>query len=84
MKTVRIESTTRRERTTLAKKMRVALGTLDHIASGIRQPSANMARRIEEATIALGWEAPITRESLCEACGKCDLAKAARKARGEK
>lgn len=84
MKTTRIENTTRRERTVLAKRMRVALGTLDHIASGMRQPSANMARKIEEATIALGWAAPITRESLCEACNKCDLAKTARKARGEK
>ena len=83
MKTIRIENTSRRERTILAKKMRVALGTLDHIASGIRQPSADMARRIEEATIKLGWP-PITRESLCKACGKCELAKEARKTRGEK
>jgi hypothetical protein len=76
---MKIKDTTRRERTILAKKMRVALGTLDHIASGIRQPSADMARRIEEATIKLGWPV-ITRESLCRACGKCELAKRARKA----
>lgn len=79
MKTIRMKDTTRRERAALAKKMRVALGTLDHIAGGLRQPSADMARRIEEATIKLGWPAPITRESLCSACGKCELAKTARK-----
>lgn len=82
MKIIRFENTTRRQRAVLAKKMRVSLGTLDHIASGLRQPSADMARRIEEAGVKLGG--PVTvRESLCKACGRCELAKVARRAKKE-
>lgn len=83
MKTIPIKSTTRRQRATLAAKMRVALGTLDHIASGLRQASADMAGRIEKASVeTLGVR--ITRESLCGACKRCDLARTARKLEQEK
>lgn len=78
MKTIRIADTTRQQRAALAAKMRVALGTLDHIASGLRKASAEMAGKIEKAsTEVLG--VAITRESLCSACKKCELAKTARK-----
>ncbi len=43
----------------MAKKMRVALGTLDHIASGMRKASAEMAGKIEKAKPRLSVSAKI-------------------------
>ena len=51
--------------------------TLQHIQAGRRQASAAMAIRIERAAKRIGLEVP--RESLCAACGGCDLARKARK-----
>jgi hypothetical protein len=50
---------------------------LRHIQTGRRKASAAMAVRIEKAAKRVGVDLP--RESLCETCRKCDLAKAARK-----
>ena len=50
---------------------------LRHIQTGRRKASAEMAVRIEKAAKKAGVDVP--RESLCETCRKCDLAKAARK-----
>ena len=54
---------------------------LRHIQTGRRKASAEMAVRIEKAAKKAGVDLP--RESLCETCRKCDLAKAARKAQGQ-
>lgn len=51
---------------------------LRHIQTGRRKASAGMAIRIEKAAKKAGVE--ITRESLCDDCRGCDLAKKARKA----
>lgn len=50
---------------------------LRHIQTGRRKASADMAVRIEKAAKKAGVDIP--RESLCETCRKCDLAKVARK-----
>lgn len=50
---------------------------LRHIQTGRRKASAEMAINIERAAKKVGIDLP--RESLCDACGKCDLAKKARK-----
>lgn len=55
-------------------------GLLRHIQTGRRKASAETAGRIEKAARKLGVE--IQRESLCETCRKCDLAKVARKHAG--
>jgi len=51
---------------------------LRHIQMGRRRASADMAIRIERASKAAGAE--VRRETLCDACRGCDLAKKARKA----
>lgn len=51
---------------------------LQHLQSGRRSASADMATRIEKSAKRMGLDVP--RESLCAACGRCDLARKARKA----
>jgi hypothetical protein len=68
---------------TIAQRRRIAAlaGTSDavvrHIQSGARQASSTMAIKIERAAKRIGLDVP--RESLCAACGGCDLARKARK-----
>jgi hypothetical protein len=64
-------------RNTLADRMKMNRDALRHIASGHRGASAEMAIKIERAALRMGI--PIQRESLCAACGGCELAKKARK-----
>lgn len=73
---MKLEDLDSKQRAQLAKKLKTSPGVLLHLKSGFRKASADMASRIERAARSLGWD--IQRESLCEACKKCELAKAAR------
>lgn len=61
----------------LAERVDSSLKTLQHYASGRRQPSA--ARAIELERAAKKMKLDLKRESMCDACRGCDLAKKARK-----
>jgi DNA-binding transcriptional regulator YdaS (Cro superfamily) len=66
-----------KQRAQLAKLVPTSADVLRHIATGARQPSAAMASAIERA--AKKMKLDIQRETLCAACGLCELARAARK-----
>jgi DNA-binding transcriptional regulator YdaS (Cro superfamily) len=68
---------TPKQRAKLAEAVPTSPDVLRHIANGARQPSAAMAGAIERAAKKLKLD--IRRESLCAACGRCELAQAARK-----
>ena len=57
----------------IAKKANTSVGTLRQYATGRRNVSAEKAALIEKASAGT-----IKRETLCKACGACDLAKIAR------
>lgn len=73
---MKLQDLSSKQRMRLAKKVGTSPGVLLHLKSGFRKASAEMASKIERAARALGWS--IRRESLCEACKKCELAKIAR------
>jgi hypothetical protein len=79
---MKLKDLSRANRKVLANKAKTSIGTLDHIASGVRKASAEMAGIIENAALKLGWD--IRRESLCAACKGCELAKIARARRVKK
>lgn len=74
----------------LAKLAKTTVGTLRQIAGGYRNAgkastTAELARRIEEATAKIEDAAGprrVLREELCTACARCDLAKIARRQHG--
>lgn len=81
-----MQKATSKERTRLAELAFTTLGTLQQIAGGYRTEGLaatkpELARNLEEASIKLVRVglAPMKREDLCPACGKCDLAEEARK-----
>jgi len=69
----------------LAKLANTSVGTLQQIAGGYRNggkinTTPDLARRVEVASskmVEVGLP-EIPRESLCQACGRCELAKQAR------
>jgi DNA-binding transcriptional regulator YdaS (Cro superfamily) len=75
---MKFEDITVGQRKRIASLMGTSDGSLRHVHAGRRQASAETAIRIERAAKRIGLD--IKRESLCEACGRCDLAKKARKA----
>lgn len=75
------------EKTRLAKLARTSLGTLQQQAGGYRTEgrvsmSADLAARVEKATQKLvRKDLPVLhRADLCEACGRCEFAREAKKA----
>jgi len=72
------------EKRTLATLSGISTAMLDQYAGEHRKPSATAARKIElaSARMAKTHELPvIRRQDLCEACGRCEYAKAAAKKR---
>ena len=74
---MKIKDLTPEQRRRIATLAKTTDGALRHVQSGRRQASADMAIRVEAAAKRVGLSLP--RESLCSACGGCDLAKRARK-----
>ena len=73
---MKIKDITTDQRKRIARLAKTSDGFLRHVQSGRRKASAEMAIRIEAAAARVGVE--IRRESLCAACGGCDLAREAR------
>ena len=60
----------------LAKAADTSVAHLRHIAAGRRAVSADLAQRLAHASTIFKGEMPvIDQRDLCEACGKCELAK---------
>lgn len=74
---MKIEDLTTTQRKRIAALAKTSDGSLRHVQSGRRQASADMAIRVEAAARRIGLD--IKRESLCAACGGCELARKARK-----
>ncbi len=66
------------QRKRLAELADTSDATLRNLQHGRRNASAEFAIRVEKGAKRMGLE--VRRESVCEACGKCELARAARKA----
>ena len=62
--------------TKFCQHSRISIGYLRKLAHGERTASAEVAVRMERT--ARKFSIPITREDLCPACRKCELAKFAR------
>ena len=80
---------TPKERTTLARLAKTSVGNLRQTAGGYRtqgklSTSPELARRLEIASEKVQREGLglLSREDLCQACGRCEYAKMAKKARG--
>ena len=73
---MKIKDITTEQRKRIARLAKTSDGFMRHVQAGRRRPSAEMAIRIEVAAGRIGVDLP--RESLCAACGGCDLARAAR------
>lgn len=74
---MKLKNLTPAQRNALADKMKMNRDALRHISTGYRGASAEMAIKIERAATRMGFA--IQRESLCAACGGCELARKARK-----
>ena len=68
-----LESATKAVIARAARRAKTSPAYLGHLAAGRRKGSAAIARRIEIAT-----EGAVPRESVCEACRRCEFLKAAR------
>lgn len=73
------------EKTKLARMAKTSVGMLRQVAGGYRtkgkpNTSPELARRLEIASEKMEREGlpGLQRESLCQACGRCELAKRAR------
>ena len=64
------------QRKRLAKLAKTSDKYLNHLQSGRRHASAELAIRLERGAARMGIDLP--REELCAACGKRELAKRAR------
>jgi hypothetical protein len=64
------------QRKAIAEKAGIDKDVLRHLQKGRRPINAAVARLIEKAAKHFGLDIP--RESMCEACRKCELAKKAR------
>jgi hypothetical protein len=79
---IKLKDITPAQRRLIAAHVGTSEDVVRHIQAGVRQASADMAGRIEAAAAQIGVD--LRRETLCEACGKCALAKKARKVRAPK
>lgn len=77
LRAMKLSDMTPKQRAALAELVPTSPDVLRHIASGARQPSASMASAIERAAKKL--KVTVRREDLCDACGRCELARIARK-----
>lgn len=74
---MKLKHVTVEQRHQIADEAGIDRDVLRHLQAGRRPISAVRAQSIERAAKQIGLDIP--RESMCEACRKCDLAKKARK-----
>lgn len=83
-----LANATPQEKARLARLAKTTTGNLKQVAGAYRtngklSTTPELARKLEEGAVRIAREGlpELNREDLCTACGKCEFAKEARKAR---